>query len=112
MAIRSLRKRQRSKESRSGRTREYDPPNSLRRGYRTDEVLSSMLTAREWEVLRLRLEGHLLKEIASELGISTSAVRRRIERASARLGLSSSGITSLLAHLACSLFADRGTQGH
>lgn len=112
MATRSPRKRGPSEESRSGQTREYDLPNSLQRGYRTDEVLSSMLTAREWEVLRLRLEGHLLKEIASELGISTSAVRRRIERASARLGLSSSGITSLLAHLACKLFADRGAQGH
>lgn len=110
MAIRSPRKPRPFEESGSGQTREHDLPNPARKGYRADVVPSSMLTAREWEVVRLRLEGYLLKEIASKLGISTSAVRRRIERASARLGLSSRGITSLLVHVVCSQSADRNMQ--
>lgn len=98
MAVRSPHRRWPFEESTLRQTRADDLPNQSRESQCIDEVLSAMLTPREREVLRLRLEGRLLKEIASDLGISTSAVRRRIEQASARLGLASGGITSLLVH--------------
>ena len=47
-----------------------------------------MLTPRETEVLTLVAEGHAIRQIARELGISTSTVKNHVERIPAKLGAS------------------------
>ena len=49
--------------------------------------LASHLTAREWDCLRLIVDGHGTGEIASELGISGTTVRTHVQAVLTKLGV-------------------------